>query len=63
LDADFAADFDVTLFRALVCESALPADVLDFLPVDLLRKVLEAALAALRPVTLPLGMRKLHLYD
>jgi len=56
-EAAFPADLEVVLFRALVWERALPADVLDFFPVDLLLNVLEAAEAALRPVTLLLGMR------
>jgi len=50
-DAELAARLDVTFFGAFVCERALPADVLDLLPVFLLRKVLDALLAALGLVT------------
>jgi hypothetical protein len=61
-DAAFATDFEVVFLGDFLCESALPAALLDFLPVDLLRNVLEAAEAALRLVTLPfLGIRIFHL--
>jgi hypothetical protein len=53
-EADFAADFDVTLFRDARCESALAATLFDCLLADGLLKVFEAALAALPLVTFPL---------
>ena len=51
-DAADAARADETLFGAFVWANALPADVLDFEPVDLLRIVLDALDAAFLPVTL-----------
>lgn len=55
-DAECAADFEVVLFGAPVCESALPADVFDLSPVESSVKVLDALDAALRPVVLPFVM-------
>ena len=51
LEDALAAFGEVTFFGALRCESALPPAVLDFLPVDLLLSVLDAAVAAFLPVT------------
>ena len=51
LDAALAALFEVTFFGAFVCDRALPAEVLDFDPVDLLRSVFDAFFAAFGLVT------------
>ena len=51
LDAALAALFEVTFLGAFVWDRALPAEVLDFDPVDLLRSVLDALLAAFGLVT------------
>jgi hypothetical protein len=50
-DADRAAFFPVVFFGALRCDSALAAALFDFRPVDRLRSVFDAALAAFRLVT------------
>jgi hypothetical protein len=51
-----AARFEVTFLGALRCDKALPAAVLDFFPVPLERRVLEALVAAFQPVTLGFGI-------
>lgn len=56
LEAALAALDDVVFFGAPVWESALPAVVLDFPPVELLRNVADALDAAFAPVVLPLAM-------
>ena len=56
MEAAVAALEEVRLFGAFRCDKALPAAVLDLLPVDLLLKVFEAALAALLPVTFLLAI-------
>lgn len=55
-DAAFAADGDVFFRGAFVCESALPAAFFEPLPVERLRSVDEAFLAAFRPVVLDFPM-------
>jgi hypothetical protein len=50
-DAAVPAFLDVTFLGAFVWDSALPADVFDLPPVVLLRRVLDALLAALGLVT------------
>jgi len=51
-DAALAAPADVVLGGALTCDSALPAAVLEFVPVEVLRKTVDALLPARTPVTL-----------
>lgn len=51
-EAARAAFFEVTFFGALVWERALPAEVFDLDPVDLLRRVFDALPAAFGLVTL-----------
>jgi hypothetical protein len=51
LEATVAAFEDVTFFGALVCDSALPAEVFDFGAVLELVSVFDALLAAFAPVT------------
>jgi hypothetical protein len=55
-DAAVAAPADVDLLDALVCDSALAADVLEAAPVDSLRSVFEAFDAAFLLVTFVPGM-------
>ena len=55
-EAAVAVLVEVCLFGAFRCDKALPAAVLDLFPVDLLLKVLEAALAALLRVTFSLAI-------
>jgi hypothetical protein len=50
-DAAEAAFAEVTLLGAFRCERALPPAALDLVPVDPLRIVFDAAVAARRPVT------------
>lgn len=50
-DAAIAALGDVCFLGAFVCDNALPAAVLDFDAVDLLRSVVDALLATLLLVT------------
>ena len=56
MEAAVAALVEVCLFGTFRCDKALPAAVLDLLPVVLLLKVFEAALAALLPVTFLLAI-------
>lgn len=56
MEAAVAALVEVCLFGVFRCDKALPAAVLDLLPVVLLLKVFEAALAALLPVTFLLAI-------
>ena len=56
MEAAVAALVEVCLFGVVRCDNALPAADLDLLPVVLLLKVFEAALAALLPVTFLLAI-------
>ena len=55
-DAAFAAFGDVTRFGALVCDSALPAAVFDFTPVEEERSVFDELRAAAGRVTFDFGI-------
>jgi hypothetical protein len=52
-----AALAEVTFAGAFACDRALPPDVFARLPVDFERSVVEAARAALAPVTLGFDIR------